>query len=332
MTSSDAPKPNASRKFFWWAVFLVLLFGGYTAGWFFVANRLDREVERTISRLAANDVTLDCANRAVRGYPFRLGLFCDGVQYDDPERNIHLKTGALRTAAQIYQPLRTVAELDGPFTLNGPDFPPIELSWTALRASARLARPLPERVSVVADGLNATMATDAAHAAQVFSATHMEGHMRPNGADLDWAGNFTGLTIHPAIVDGRIVPPLAGESDIKIVNGATLLAERPKSLRGQSFEVRNLVLSAGEGSVVATGPITFDDQGLLDANLQVTLKNPKAISAVLQTAVPERSREINTGFAGLALMGPEFSLPLRVVKGKAQLGFIPLGDVPAIGE
>ena len=37
--------------------------------------------------------------------------------------------------------------------------------------------------------------------------------------------------------------------------------------------------------------------------------------------------QIEQGFAGLALLGNEPSMPLKVVKGKASLGFIPLGKI-----
>ena len=41
MASSNG-KPNYSRRFFWLAVFIVLLFGGYSAVWYYVAGALEK--------------------------------------------------------------------------------------------------------------------------------------------------------------------------------------------------------------------------------------------------------------------------------------------------
>ena len=40
--------------------------------------------------------------------------------------------------------------------------------------------------------------------------------------------------------------------------------------------------------------------------------------------------QIRTSFAGLAVMGDNPTLPLKISKGRAMLGFIPLGNVPPL--
>ncbi len=117
------------------------LFGGYSAGWFYVANRVKKEAEASIASLNRDGVTAECANLDVRGFPFRLGVFCDSVGYGDPGRNIVITAGSLRSAAQVYQPWRVVTELDGPLRTAVSDLPPLWLDWDKLRASVRIARP-----------------------------------------------------------------------------------------------------------------------------------------------------------------------------------------------
>ena len=46
--------------------------------------------------------------------------------------------------------------------------------------------------------------------------------MRPNGADLDLASSFEGLALDPALVDGRTLPALSGQSDLTIQDGVEL--------------------------------------------------------------------------------------------------------------
>ena len=51
---------------------------------------------------------------------------------------------------------------------------------------------------------------------------------------------------------------------------------------------------------------------------------------MLAEAVPEKRDQIEQAFSGLAMLGNAPSLPLRIAKGKASLGFIPLGDIPPV--
>lgn len=328
MSSSEAAKPNFSRRFFWWAIFLVILFGGYSAGWFFVASKVEERVDQSIVRLADKGIVARCDGRSVGGYPFRLGLFCDSVAYQDEARQVSVTAAALRTAAQVYQPFHTVAELNGPMRIEVPDLPMLWLDWDNLKASVRIAQPLPERVSIEVDNILAsTDPDDETDPVQLFTAEHLEAHLRPNGADIDWAGNFRELAITAEAVQGRTIPPLAGEGDATIKNGVALTQARPLTLRGQSLEIRTLALSSGEGSVAISGPLSVDADGLLNADLKVVIRNPSAVAEALKTAIPERAREIQTGFAGLAIMGDQPTLPLKISKGRATLGFIPLGDI-----
>jgi hypothetical protein len=76
-----------------------------------------------------------------------------------------------------------------------------------------------------------------------------------------------------------------------------------------------------------SGPVSVDTEGLIDASLTIKLKDPKAVAAILGGAMPEHKSEIEQGFAAIAMLGKEPSLPLKIVKGKASLGFIPLGKI-----
>ena len=122
----------------------------------------------------------------------------------------------------------------------------------------------------------------------------------------------------------------AGEATLK--NGITKLQTGAKSLRGQSIEIANLELSSGEARVSLSGPLAIDADGLIDARLNIKLTNPKAIAGILSGIVPEQKRQIEQGFAALAMLGSSPSMPLVITKGKASLGFIPLGQIRAIGE
>ncbi|MBA3447958.1 MAG: DUF2125 domain-containing protein [Pseudaminobacter sp.] len=327
MPPRDRAKPNYSRRFFWLAIFIVVLFGGYSLGWFYLAGRIEAEAKTAIAGLNRDGVSFECANPAARGYPFRIGLFCDSVAFEDTKQGISLSAGNFRSAGQIYDPMRLVAELDGPAAIGTASAGAFSLDWETLRASVRLSTPLPRRISVEGRMLRAgTAAGGPLAAAETF-----EGHLRPNEGNLDLAGSFGGLALDASVLEGRKIPPISGQSDITITDGVRLISEKVKDFRGQSGTIRTLTLSTGTATgVTLSGPFSVDQDGLVDADLKITIRDPKGLSTVLAEAVPEQRRQIEQGFSGLAMLGDEPSLPLRIVKGRATLGFIPLGAIPPL--
>jgi hypothetical protein len=315
------------RRILWLGVFVIVLVAAYTAGWFWLAQKIEGEAARTLARLGERGTKAECVNPEARGYPFRIGLYCDRISVEQPAEAMSLAAGAFRSAGQIYDPMRLVAELDSPATLSTPQTGPLALQWTNLRASARLADPLPERVSLQAVTLKVT----AADGKQLVAADSFESHMRPNGADLDLAARFAGLALDPVLVDGRSVPPLSGEADLSLGDGIRLLDDGARDLRGRSGVIRTLSLTLGEqGSLTVSGPFSIDADGLIDATLKVSLHEPRALAASLSQVFPEQADKIRQGFAGLSFLGSQPSLPLRINKGMASLGFIPLGKLPPV--
>jgi hypothetical protein len=155
--------------------------------------------------------------------------------------------------------------------------------------------------------------------------------MRPNGDDLDLAGSFEALAIDPALAEGRKLPSFAGQSDLTIRNGAKLAASRSIALRGQSGMIRAASLSTGpDTGVTVSGPFDIGEDGLIDARLQVTIRDPNGLAAVLVEAFPEKRREIGNAVSALTFMGDEPTVPLTIERGEAKLGFIPLGQIPPV--
>lgn len=321
------PERRYGRRIVWLGAFIVLVIAAYTAGWFYLAGRIESETATTLARLDREGMKLECANPSARGYPFRIGLYCDQVSFAQPTQGVAAFAGAFRSAGQIYDPMRLVAEIDGPATVAAPGVGDLALNWKMLRASARLSQPLPERVSLEGTALNVRTAAGT----QLVAADSFEGHMRPNGVDVDLAGQFGGLTVAPTLAGGRSVPALSGDVDLTLKDGLKHMADGMRTLRGQSGLFRSLKLTLGAtGSLSVTGPFAIDEAGLIDADLRVALTDPKALSKGMSQVFPEARRQIDQGFAGLAFLGGKPSLPLKISKGSASLGFIPLGTIPPI--
>lgn len=335
MSSSEAPRPKGSRRFLWLTLFILLLFGGYSAGWYWLAGRATERVDEALAQLNSDGRIANCENRMIGGFPFRLGLTCDSIAYEDDTNRIMVTAGGFRTAAQVYEPLRTVAELDGPLRIEAPGLTPLFIEWDSLSASARLARPVPTLVSIQATGLSGISdPDDETDPVDFFSAEQAEAHLRPNGADLDWAGSFKQLEIDPGAVGNRTLPVFDGEGDATVRNGVQLIQSRPRSLRSQSVEIKTLALSSGEARMTLSGPISVDANGLVDASLRLGMENPAAVSAIFQTAVPERANEIGQAFAALGMLGDKPAVPIKIEKSRIKLdlvfGSITLGKLPVV--
>ena len=112
--------------------------------------------------------------------------------------------------------------------------------------------------------------------------------MRPNEGNLDLAFRLGGLVDRPEPASkGRTVPALSGDGDISVRDGVRLLAEEVKDLRGQSATIRALSLSlGGAGAVSLAGTIAVDADGLIDADLTLGVREPKALAAALVAAIP----------------------------------------------
>lgn len=331
MTSTDERPPNFRRRLFWLAAFIAVLFALYSAGWFYLADRVRTEADKAVASLNVNGIEAGCANLTVSGYPLSFAISCDTLAYEDDARNVAASTGSFNAVAEITQPLSPVADLRGPLRTSMPGMTPLWIDWDKLRADAKLSWPLPRRVALKAEGLSGqTDPADNSDPVELFYAGKAAGQLQPNGLDIGYIGSFNDLEIDADAIGGRVLPPLDGSGEATLKNGVALIRTQPKSLRGQSVDIAKLDLSSGEARITVSGPLSVDAEGLIDAELTIKLRDPKAVAAILGGAIPERKSEIEQGFAGLAMLGNEPSMPLRIIKGKASLGFIPLGKIKAV--
>ncbi|RWC80997.1 MAG: DUF2125 domain-containing protein [Mesorhizobium sp.] len=331
MTSSDERRPGNRRRLWWLAAFILVLFAIYSAGWFYLANRVRSEADKAVATLNKSGIQAGCANLEVSGYPLSFAVSCDNLAYEDDAKNIAASAGSFNATAQIVQPLSPVANLRGPLRTSVPGMMPLWIDWDNLQANVKLWYPLPRRIALQAEGLSGqTDPADDTDPVELFSAGKASGQLQPNGADLDYVGSFGDLEIDPDAIGGRVLPALDASGDVTLKNGVALVGTQVKSLRGQRIEIRNLDLSSGTGRVTVSGPLSVDAEGLVDADLMIKIKDPKAVASILAGAVPEQKNAIEQGFGALALLGSEPSMPLKVVKGKASLGFIPLGKIKPV--
>jgi hypothetical protein len=319
MTSSEPRKPYRRRRFGWLTAFIVLLFGGYSAGWFYVADMIESRAGQAIKSFSGNGREAECTKLSAEGFPFRIGLWCDSVRYEDAR--FALTAESFRSAAQVYDPFHVVAELDSPATFDLPAIGPVKAAWDNLRASVRADYDFPERASFELTGLNAEPGRNQGS----LTLTSGQAHMQRSGDNLDLALSFSGARAAGENAAIANLPPLDGELILTLNNGVKIALHGGGSPRGWSGTIRTLSLSTGQDTGLSvSGPIAIDEQGLVNANLMIGIRNPAAISGILQAIFPKAGN-----LSALAALG-NTQLPLNIVSGQASLSFIPLGAVPRL--
>ncbi len=320
-----------SRRFFWLGMAIVAAIALYTAGWFYVADRVADEVRAALaafSRSGGNRAV--CEAPTVRGYPFRIGVFCEATYFERTSAGLSISTGAFRSAAQVYAPRRAVAEADSPARLLLPGLVPLDLTWGGLRASARLSWPLPERLSVEATRVVAVADMPNVVGPLAFTAESAELHMRPADTDLDVAFRFRAFETGRLLLPHGTLPPLTGLVDLSLADGVAMLRDGVRDLRGSAVEVRRVEISTPEGArLTAAGTVAVDENGLLNADLRVGTTDAGALADIVSAAFPEAGG-IASAIAALSALGANPQLPLVIEKGQARLGFIDLGTIPPL--
>lgn len=331
MTSSRQSGTNYGRRFRFMLAAIALGVGLYSAGWFYAAQMVVDEVQEAIAASNGDGRRASCEETQARGYPFRIGIFCRSVMFEDAAKGIAFRAGTLRSAAQIYQPWRVIGELDGPARVEAPGLNALTLDWSALRFSARLASQLPERLSLEVNDLAVQLDVQSEAELSLAQFDSAELHLRPVGNDVDIAVRFSAMMLDKSLVG--TVPALSGLVDFMLEDGALpgkLDDGLQGDLRNRSGVIRSFMISAEDGAgLTVSGPIAIDEAGLIDAQLSISVREPMAMARLLGDLAPHARRQIELALSALSATSGS-GLPLNIVKGQARLGFIPLGRIPPL--
>lgn len=333
-SSSRADTSGVTRKLIWLAVAIVLAGALYTGGWFYAAGRLK---ERAMQELAASEQGMrsaSCSNLAVRGFPFRIGVFCDSLGIDDRASGLSASFGALRSAAQVYRPGHAVIELDGPAQVRVTPDLAFDVNWDLMRASAVAWTDGLDRASVAYDGLKGRLNVPSQGLSVGIAASHGEKHVRRSGEALDVAASLEALSLD---LGGKVLPPLDVSVDLTIADAAKWLSAEgppPTLPLGTSAELRGLSLDLGDGNrITLSGPVRVGDDGYVSGSLDLAIEGITAWRDRISEVFPEAAeiaQRVAGAIKGLSGGQDRATVKLNIQQGTVYLGLFPIAEIPPL--
>ena len=146
--------PRRSRRWLYLSLAVVILVAGWTAVWFYAADRANQAIAGWIEREARAGRIYTCGSQSLRGYPFRIEVRCAdaALQMRALQPPVSVRLGDVLFAAQIYQPTLLIGEWSAPLTIADEGQPPkMTATWTLMQTSLRGRPRAPERISIVTD-------------------------------------------------------------------------------------------------------------------------------------------------------------------------------------
>ncbi len=321
--------------------FLLVLGFGFVAGWRWAAGEMTAKSAEIEARIGQRGGKLECSRKRVEGFPFRIGVHCDTVGFSPP-RGGAFSAGAFRSAAQLYNPGFLVAELDGPADLQLADGQRFQLDWGILRASGRASFSGVNRVSLEVGQPVLSEGSDSPAQQNLAKAEDFQLHARLSPEKeqaVDLA--FSAKSLRD---DQERFPALTLSADFEIEDFADQL--RPGALpieyireNGAKGQVRTLLIEPeGGGSLSLSGPLAIDRNGILDGDITVTTSDIRLLAAFFIKLMPQESETISNIASLIDAIKPQSpdadaktrSLKLAIRKGRMNVGFLPLGNLPPL--
>lgn len=331
-SSSRTDASGVTRKLVRLAIAVALAGALYTGGWFYAASWLKETLTRQLTASEQGLHPASCNNLSVRGFPFRIGLFCDAVGIDDRASGLSASFGALRSAAQVYRPGHAVIELDGPAQMRVTPDLVLDADWDLLHASVVAWTDGLDRASVAYDGLKGRLNVPSEGLSLGIAATHGEKHVRRSGEALDVAASLDALSLD---LGDRTLPPLDVAVDMTIADAAGWISvEGPPADAplGASVELRRLSLDLGEGKVASlSGPLKIGEDGYVSGTLDLDIAGISVWRDRISEAFPEiadTAARVAQAIEGLSKGGDRAVVKLNVRDGTVYLGLFPIALIP----
>lgn len=328
---SNAPSSRSTAGRFVWLAAGIVLFGVFwTIGWHLIAGRIEAHLPAQLQQMAGQQAQAECSNTEVKGYPFRFGLFCDGIGYRNSQLGLSAGSGALRSAAQFYRPNHIVSEVDGPVVFSGLAGDG-RIDWQTLQTSVFATSGGLDRGSL--DTRNISIDIDSAELSGKLGlrAQRLTAHVRKNGPDFD-------IATYAEQVQSDLLSQIGAEKltlEATLPNQAALLDAPFRAPQGAyQMQLHRMMIELEEGaSLEIAGTAQIGEDGLISGDLNLTIRNQHRFAELAARIDPDSGNLIGNVAPMLGALDTvpgddAITVPLTIRNGAVSMGFIPLGRLP----
>jgi len=329
-------KPTCSKRVPKIALILIGLVGIlYSGVWFVFSHLLHHYADEALQALNdSGQQHVICENLRKNGYPLRIALVCDRVEWQEHSQQFTLKLGEIVAGAPIYAPSWRTLTIEAPGSFTAPDFGTIDALWQHLTLNADFDKGEPQDVILAIEDLRLKLPESVIQADFIrLQLKHAPGHQiqAPLYADL----SFEALRL--PLESGQNLPAISGEVKISLTpeEAAYPLAQAlwPDALRGARGHVEKAALNfVSGGGVLLTGDFSFSAAGALSGKFTLTVRQATALNQnARKILAPNQAGNLESLFFALNAMPKnekgEPTIPLQIDEGQVRAGFIPLGTL-----
>ena len=272
-----------NRRYIILVLLVVLACGGWSAFWFYAADKAQKAIDGWRAREALAGRVYSCGEQTLRGFPFRIEVDCAPFSAAFESGGVAFKLTMQRAlaAAQIYQPGLLISEFTGPMEFGETGKPPsLVANWKLAQSSVAGTPAAPKRVALVFDKpMVARLVGDKQE--NLLSAAHVEIHGRLVGGTVsDKPVIELALSAKQAVLPA-LGPAAATPGDAEIVatlKGLKDFSPKPWAARFREIQAANGMIDIGkarlqQGDTIAagSGKLALNAQGYLQGQMMVTV-------------------------------------------------------------
>lgn len=305
--------------------------------WFIAAAYAERAFLKVVDDGIEQGIDLDCVDRRIDGYPFRIELRCgEGTSVTMPDGVVTLSS--LTAVALIYNPRHVIAEFGSPAVISETAFPETRVEWSLAHASVVLDGDQIGRLA-----LSIKEPRVASFGLPPVAATLAELHLRSDPA----APDAVDIAVRLDGVDAMAgQPPVDFQAIAVLQNAQTLVAAiqgGPMMIAaagdGFPIDLRRLSLTAGDAAVSAAGDLTVRPDGALDGAVNVAVTTGEGRLPYLDGVLsPQEADTLRSVMQTVLNFGqkteidgkPARSFPLSIAAGRVSAGLFPIGRIPPV--
>lgn len=278
---------------------LVLIAAGlWTAAWFYIRGQVSTEIDRSLAQMAAGGLVIECPERSVAGYPFRIEIRCDGPTFEDRVSGLKATARGLRAVALVYQPNLIIVELDAPVTATTRTGAKLAAQWGVMQTSLRFRDGELQRASVSFDTLDGRW-SPVGQPEATLAATRLELHGRRDEA-------VEGLDIAAFVTAGKVTQggQRLGPETVNLSLDASLVRLPLEPGGGPHFladwadsdgrvALKSVKAVAGPATLEGRGEIRLETDGMLSGAITLIANNLERLGEAAEPAKAEKPKSAN---------------------------------------